>query len=346
MTTITDVAKAAGVSIATVSRSFATPELLRRDTYQRVLDAARKLDYQPPRLRYTKTAPNLYPVQQENTETVAFCIVAGTGIDRVYSNAYYSSILQAAQDEATRYGFHCFTQVIFNEKPQSAADVLKDRQADAGLVIGTASKEQLDAIVNTLPYVLYIGPGGVCGDIDRVVPDYFKGAYDAIQFLIKSGHKNVGIALNDNKTDEFYERIYGYHCSIADANLINGPKLVLPMSGSLMDRKNAVVEYFKQPNRPTAIFAASDHIAYDILDICREIGVSVPDDISIIGFDDVEYSAMTSPPLTTVKVNTQNLGKAAIKHLLFRKKTSHKDMPLDIKLQCDLVVRGSTKELS
>ena len=327
MASIRDVAKEAGVSPATVSRTFTTPGLINDETRNRVLAAARLLDYHPPRLRkgrrpVAETAdfvPSRHPSRQASTDisdAIGFQFFHRSEEDSLLSNVFYAPVLAGAQAEASALGLHVLVHSTDHQSMKSSLPRMVTHGGVGGLLlVGVADAAILSQFARQVPAIVLVDNPNAVGPFESVLSDGFEGGYTAARHVLALGHKRLGFFLAEAETVTFRERLHGWLCAQFDAGLQPDPAFVVSGADDAA-RRAALLALLTRPDRPTALMSANDHFAVDTLRLCREIGLRVPEDISLIGFDDVRYSAATDPPLTTLRVDTVLMGRLAVRRLV------------------------------
>lgn len=367
MITLSDVAKAAGVSIATVSRTFSSPSLLKSDTYRHVLAVAKELNYIPTCIRYAYSDnTDMRSMQRDGVHgdletyltnklkqntllplNIKVCLAGNDKHDPIYTSAINGAILNSLQTEAKRFqiyipGFNSLDELISRQTYE---------YVDVVVVIGSPSREQIGKLKTVASYIINVTDCPVRYNmddhdtrVDLIAPDNFQGAYDAANCLIKSGHKRIGVVF-DSKEERYNNRLHGYISAMTDAGLGTDYRLDIG-SVSLYECKRYISEYLLQQGRPSALFAVTDRIAYDIIDVCRFNDINIPSEMSLIGFDDVQYSSMVLPPLTTVHSDLSYLGRLAARRIRDYQKTQMKPELASITgisishlLKCSIVFR-------
>jgi len=173
---------------------------------------------------------------------------------------------------------------------------------------------------------------------------YIHGAYKIVEHLIKLGHERIGFIgpteSSDNRMPDKMNRFKGYKEALSDAG-IKCHKELLVRGKNRMDRGRSVIkELLKLRNPPTAVFAMHDQAAISAMEGVKELGMKIPDDVAIVGFDDIELASYTDPPLTTIRVSMEELGKRAVKRLMELMGNKHQQSQMII-LPVELVVRES-----
>lgn len=154
-------------------------------------------------------------------------------------------------------------------------------------------------------------------DLNFVGFDNLKAAYSATDYLIKLGHRCIGLIVGPyKKVGRVKKRLLGYQKALKDNNIDFDPTLVVATEPDLMEGRQAMRQLLALQDRPTAVFAASDRLAIGGLLEIKQAGLTVPQDVSLVGFDDVEFAAYCDPPLTTIRVPAKEMGYLAVRELL------------------------------
>ena len=328
MSRIEDVAKLAGVSTATVSRVLNNTSNVSEDTRQKVMKAIEELDYTPSQFAkaLAKKTRNyeLGVLTSERIENILNLQKDNYGIKN-----FYSIMLKGISDSAGENGLN----LRFNTFEKTGADFLKT--VDALIIIGGDSFT--DTIQNSgLPIVLvdnYI-PGKL---LDCVISNGFDGAYYATEKFIKKGYKRVFHIHGSLNFFGFKNRYEGYCQAMEHYGLL--PETLE------CDETSQNISYITDmamKKKPDVIFASNDPVAIMILEHLKNKGVSVPQDVQIIGFDDIFFSSVVTPKLSTVKVFKYEMGSVAVNRIvdLLNNKNRH---PSTISLFTEFVARETTK---
>jgi DNA-binding LacI/PurR family transcriptional regulator len=348
MSSIQEVAKHAGVSTATVSRTFSTPDLLSHETRERVLQVADRLNYRP-RRRASKASSEA-PKVAEVSDCLGFLFFA-SDTDSNQINEFYASVLVGAQEEAAQLGMHMIVRTLPRYEALLEMPKMSREQAVTGaLLVGAAPRHVISEFVDQLPSTVLVDNKLPGISLDSVMSDGFGGMLEATRYLLDLGHRKIGFVLNEPSAPSFQDRLRGYICAHYDAGLTPNPKWIL------MARRNQDVEMLltgmlRDDDRPTAIVAANDMNAFTVMKACRDTGLSIPGDISLIGFDDMPFSIHAYPPLTTVAVDKQYMGRLAVRQLQRRIEEAGSaegriDPPIEITVLVSLVKRGTCRNIS
>ena len=329
MTTIHDVAKKAGVSSATVSHVLNETRFVSDELRKRVVDAMGELGY-----RRNTLASSL---RKGRTQTIGLILPDS-------SNTFFAELGRGIEEAAFSHGYNLILCNSDNdiEKEHLYIDLLTEKQVD-GIILDTEEKDihSLHTIIpDTTPIVL-IDRDLFNNDYDIVLSDSRQGGCIAAQHLIELGHKNIGCITGPEEMVSSIERLQAFKHSLNEAGLSLDPGLVTqgdfhPESGYI-----GAMKLLHLKNPPTAIFACNDSMAIGVIRAAVELGLRVPNDLSLIGFDNIELCNYTCPALTTIDQPKINLGQKAIQHLVDR--ISNHSIPVVRELiPTELIIREST----
>ncbi len=330
--TLKDVALRAGVHPGTASRALnpGTRALVNEQTARRVLEAAQALGYRPnPFARSLKT---------RNSYTVGVLIPDMT-------NPFFPPIVRGIEDRLAESGYTVFVGNTDNDPEREAAQLLRmrDRQVD-GLIAATAELERhtlADAAAAGLPLVL----------VNRTLPgkglfsvgvDDAAGVHLAVEHLVDLGHRHIAHVAGPERLSTGRNRYKGFVEAMEGAGLRPHPDVVVFADAFTEEAGVAAFrKLFATRRRITAVVAGNDLIALGGYDVLIERKLSCPQDVSIVGFNDMRFVDKVRPPLTTVRVPQYEIGRLAADILLERLRNPAAP-PRTLRLAPELVVRGST----
>jgi LacI family transcriptional regulator len=327
--TASDVARAAGVSSATVSRVLSGYEFVQEATRTRVLEAVERLGYVA-NLQARSLAggrSQIVGLLVPNLD-IGYVGTITQRIDQELERANYDLILYTSHRHPSKESFYVsaiasgFTDGMLLVAPQVPATYLD------------ALREQ------NFPYVL-IDQADATENSNVVEATNWQGAYEATHYLIQLGHTRIAFITGALNVRSAVDRLQGYQAALADCGLPFRKELVT--EGDYQQRggyeaAKSLLESINPP--PTAIFASNDLSAFGVMDAARECGFRIPDDISIIGFDDVPQAGHVYPKLTTVRQPLEQMGQVAVKMLLELIKDRSRP-PQRVTLPTQLVIRDS-----
>jgi len=339
MATIHDVAQKAGVSVASVSRTFSSPELMNDHTRQRVLEAAQILDYRP---RQRRTPLNVNSVNM----CVGFQFFAADETDNLQSNDFYAPMLAGVQAEATTLGLHLMLHTTNRQAMSQELPRMVVEQAVGGmLVVGTAEPSILAAFAKHVPQIVLLDNRDETGQFESIISDGFRGSYVAVQHLLQLGHRRIGFYAMKPDVTTFRDRLRGYRAAMHESGF--GAETLQIVSGrNQAECARAFGATFRAPQPPTALVAANDAQALDIMRMSRQLGLKIPEDLSLIGFDDIPFATHIDPPLTTIRVNKQFMGRLAVRRLYTRiQQTTNSDLESAVSMHVpvSLILRESCR---
>ncbi len=330
MATIKEVARHAGVSVATVSRVVNKNGYVSEERRLRVLEAMQTLDYKPSavarslRRRESLTVGVLVPgLHQPFFSVLAFVI------EKTLFASDYRMILCSSEEDAV--------------KEAAYADMLLRQRVDGVIVAPTGqSSESIRALLGRMPVVL-VDRDLIDLQLSRVVADNYRGGYDAMRHLLDMGHRRIAVVGGPRYSEAMTQRIAGARQACADVGLMLDPANVLMGEWSeLQIGYRLALDLLARPSRPTAIFALTDVIAVGIMHAAAEQGIRLPHDLSIVGFDDIPLASHVLPALTTIAQPIHDMAERATALLLDRLRDGTSKPFETILLGMQLVVRAST----
>ncbi|MGN8050360.1 LacI family DNA-binding transcriptional regulator [Curtobacterium sp. 22159] len=343
MLTMKDIAAQAGVSVSSVSLVLNDRDTGRvnPESARRIRELAETFGYVPNHLARS--------LKSKQTQTI------GLVSDRVATVPFSSAMLAGAQEAAWRSGYVLMlVDTGGNEEMQTTAvQSLLQRNVD-GLIVAATYHRTVEPpkVPSTTPVVLLDGrPEGADGDpgttADFVVPDEERGAYDAVRHLIDAGHRRIGFCTVAAYPIADALRTRGYRRALAEAGLAADPALMVTAvdaaTACAIDPARALLDR-PGTERPTAVFCFGDQIAMGFYQVARSLGLRVPTDLSIVGFDNQEFVAEAlDPGLTTVQLPHRAMGEWAVDRVLQRidGRTAPRAEPIGHRMHCPIVVRSS-----
>ncbi len=331
MVTIADVAREARVSVATVSRVLNNNSRVMPETTQRVEAAIEKLSYEP----------NILARNFRKNESRVILILAPN-----ITNPYYANILTGIGAAARRLGYSVMICTTGGECAQELEflSMLPKRRADGAILLAsmTAARE-LEKYARQYPIVqcCEYEPGT---KVAHVSVDNYKAARQAVEHLIKTGHTRIATVSSVNGYPSTRMRLKGYYDALQEAGLPIREEYVRYGSFDYSFQSGVIAAQglLAMEQRPTAIFCISDMLALGAINGVQTIGLRVPEDVSILGFDDVEHATMFRPHITTMAQPCYQLGECAAE-LLYDLLRGEGAQQREVMLPSELKVRASTK---
>jgi DNA-binding LacI/PurR family transcriptional regulator len=330
MTTLHDVAERAGVSISTVSRVANRTASVDPVLRVRVERAIRELDYRPSRvaqrLRQKNAKRKLIGLLVPDIQNPFYVDVVLGVEDVVYANEYAVVMCNFGQDERKK---HLYLEIMASE----AVDGL------IAAPFNEDDKEVRDLIEQGLP-VVCVDRGLAGKDVDVVTVNNFDGAYEAVRLLTSLGHRKIGYIGGLISIPTSRERHRGYVAALADAGVDPDPEHVRFGDSKLASGRQLADEMLSLANRPTALFTGNNLITLGGLQSIHARGLRIPEDVAVVGFDDMLWADSLNPPLTAVSQPGYEIGRRATE-MLFRRIAEPDAPAVQLVLKTTLHVRRS-----
>lgn len=337
--TLRAVAEAAGVSIGTASQALNHRPGVAEETRLRVLQAATALGYP---VKMLSLAP-------KSSISVVGLLLKHDLDDRTPVNPFYAYVQSGVEAECRERGLHLMysnIEVDAYSRPVHWPIMLSENRIDGLILCGTFIEAALDTIKRqqNIPLVMLDGYTANRQLCDRVLTDNFSGALMATRYLIENGHTRIGlIGSTENAYPSIRERRAGYREALRRAGITE-----TFIEESALNRQaayEATLSLLRRAPFITAIFACNDETALGVLKAARDLGLRVPADLSVIGFDNLALADEVTPRLTTMHVDKVLMGRLGVRQLLERARNS--EMPaITTLLQAELVVRESVARVN
>lgn len=282
------------------------------------------------------------PGQKTNT---LLCLLSNTVFN--YNDFFFTEIIKSIEEEASLYGYQLSKLLSTTEQDSSTTErVLENQAYDGVILLGRYEKRKVEFIKSCTSNIVYAGLNRINAGFDEVICDAYDAVNSIVDYLVNSGHKRIGFIglMTDNSVSSVNEHRF---TAYKDALARHGSPLNMDYCKNVELKSdlafNAAMELAKCRPLPDAIVCATDYIAIAAISALRSCGIRVPEDISVVGHDDIDLSVFIQPKLTTVNMQQRELGKFAVKLLIDRMKGKH-EIPVLVKLPFKLVIRESTKE--
>jgi LacI family transcriptional regulator len=333
--TITDVARQTGVSKATVSAVLNDSGAVKTDTRDRVLAAIELLNYRPTQQRGAKS-PRRY-------RSIALII-------KEHDNPYYGEVTAGVRAYAETQGYMLF--VVSSEgsyaSERRAVELLRDKDVD-GLIAAPVMDEHADLSHffelkrRNFPFVFLEQVRGVPASL--VDLENVGASQKAVEYLFGLGHRRIAHFAGPAYSAHSQERVDGVHRAYSSSHLVFAPEDIVPAGAHFEDGYRAGHAFFQSRNesdRPTAVTCYNDLVAMGLCKALGELGIRCPEDVSVVGFDDIKFCEDFVIPLTTVRVPKFEMGNLAAQMLIRHIESKQAVTPKKVYLDATLVVRQST----
>lgn len=329
MANIRDVATMAGVSTTTVSHVINETRFVAEETRERVFAAMRDLNY----------APSLVARSLKVKETHSIGMLVTTS-----SNPFFAEVVRGVE----RYCFEQGYNLMLGNTEGEAATALSylkmmlRKRVDGLLVMCSEGQQEVLSQLGWLKDlpVVQMDWGNSGGEVDLIADNSRHGGWLATRHLIELGHRKIGCITGPSQRAPGAERVAGFHDALQEAGLECPAQWLWEGDFDCASGHRAMQALLILPDRPTALFVCNDLMAMGAISAATAAGLKVPDDISIIGYDNVALAEFMSPPLTTINQPKEELGRLAVTQLMSRINGDAGSGRL-IKLEPNLVIRAS-----
>lgn len=301
--TITEIAQKAGVSIATVSRAMNNNASIKDETRRRILRLAQELDYKP--------NPIARSLSRKRTDTIG--VILPEIVDE-----FFSEFIRGIDEEAYRSNHYVMISSSHSQRNivETLLEFMGSGRVDGVILMAPRMHSETVSLVrrSKRPVVLV----NVCPEVKDVVSfniDNQQGAYAIVKHLIDHGYQRVGFIHGPEGNCDADERFRGYQAALNENNMNLIENLIIPGDFSVRSGYYGFSRLMSQKEKPDAVFAANDMMAVGIYEAARTSNINIPQDIAVVGFDDVFLSRLLMPRLTTVHVPIAELGSKAIRYL-------------------------------
>nr|WP_269060371.1 DNA-binding transcriptional regulator CytR [Salmonella enterica] len=330
--TMRDVALKAKVSTATVSRALMNPDKVSQSTRSRVEQAALEVGYFPQSMGRN--------VKRNESRTILVIVPD-------ICDPFFSEIIRGIEVTAAEQGYlvligDCAHQ---NQKEKTFLNLIITKQID-GMVL-LSSRLPFDASVEeqrNLPPMVMSNEFAPELELPTVHIDNLTAAFNAMNYLLDLGHKRIGCIAGPEDMPLCHYRLQGYVQALRRSGIVVDPHYIARGDFTYEAGANALKQLLEQPLPPTAVFCHSDVMALGALSWAKRQGLKVPDDLSIIGFDNIALAEFCDPPLTTVAQPRFDIGREAMLLLLDQMQGQNVSSGSRL-MDCELIIRGSTRAL-
>ncbi len=333
MATMKDLAKLAGVSTSTVSHVINKTRFVSDEIAERVNKAAQELNYAPSALARS--------LKMNRTKTIGMLMTTST-------NPFFGEVVKGVERNCYQQGYNlilCNTEGDHERMKSSINTLLQKRVDGIILMCSTLVGERIDEFERypDIPVVV-MDWGPMLFSSDKIQDNSLLGGYIATKHLIENGHTQIGCITGPLNHHQAQMRYEGYKRALRESRLDINPDWVIESDFECQGGYDSFNKLKKKGTLPTALFVSNDMMAMGVINAANENHVKVPEDLSIVGYDDIHISKFMSPALTTIHQPKYRLGEAAVKTLL-KKIDKESDQPEIIQLEPTLSVRKSVKAI-
>ncbi|MDY7039757.1 MAG: LacI family DNA-binding transcriptional regulator [Chloroflexota bacterium] len=301
---IKDIAREAGVSHSTVSRALTDSPLVKDETKQRIHQLAREMGYSP-----SAIARGLVT---KRTQTIGLVVTT-------VSDPFVAEVVRGIEETALDHGYNILL-CNSNAQPQrelAAVSTLREKRVD-GIIVSASrvGNLYLPMLAETGVPIVLVNNEHSASYAYSVVTDDEAGGRMATEHLLDLGHTRIGYISGPEMSSTSANRLRGYRQALQARDLTPDPKWTVPSNGGTRGGKEGMAHLLALSTPPTAVFCYNDMTAIGAMSVARRLGWTVPDQISVIGYDDIPFAAYTNPALTTVEQLKYDMGSLAMKMIL------------------------------
>ncbi|EOX3118595.1 substrate-binding domain-containing protein [Vibrio cholerae] len=333
MATMKDIARLAGVSTSTVSHVINKSRFVSDEIAERVNNAAQQLNYAPSALARS--------LKMNRTKTIGMLVTTST-------NPFFGEVVKGVERSCYHQGYNlilCNTEGD-NQRMKASINTLLQKRVDGLLLMcSTLEGERLDVFDRypDIPIVV-MDWGPILFASDKIQDNSLQGGYMAAKHLIECGHKEIGCITGPLIRHQAQMRYEGYKRALAEAGIAMNPDWIVESDFECEGGYQAFEKLYQRGKLPSALFVSNDMMAMGVIQAASQRGLRVPDDLSLIGYDDVHIAKFMTPALTTIHQPKYRLGKAAIDTLLYRLENPDTTAQV-VQLEPTLVARNSVRKL-
>ncbi|MCD9510969.1 substrate-binding domain-containing protein [Photobacterium phosphoreum] len=335
MATMKDIAKLAGVSTSTVSHVINKNRFVSEEISQRVNNAAKELHYSGPSVLARSFKVN-------RTKTLGMLVTTST-------NPFFGEVVKGVERSCYQNGYSlilCNTEGDHQRMRESINTLLQKRVDGLILMCSSLEGERIEMFDHypDIPVVV-MDWGSMLFSSDKIQDNSLRGGYMATQYLIAAGHSDIGCITGPLIRYQAQMRYEGYKRAINEAGLIFNADWIVEADFECEGGYDAFMKMQQHDCLPSAIFVSNDMMAMGVINAANECGIDIPNDLSLIGYDDIHIAKFMSPALTTIHQPKYRLGQAAVETLLKRLDNPTSDAQT-IQLEPTLVTRSSVKVIA
>lgn len=334
-----DIAKIANVSVATISLALNNKPGISDATRQKILKIAKSLSDRP---------SHHYPINQFKMGAIRFVRIVKHGhtLNRDH-DVFISSYIEGMESEARSRGYNLEVSTFKTDDVAAIVELFNDLSIEGFVVLGTElNPGDITILANAKAPIVFIDTYSDFQEANFVDMDNLAAMFQIVKYFYDRGHRQIGMIRSDIHVKNFELRDTGFKKAIEHFNIPYTDKFIFTVDSTFTGAYQDMLKHLKRNQRlPTALFVVNDITAYGCIKALKERGISVPDDVSVIGFDDLPMSALMEPPLTTMKVSNARIGRYAMRLIVERIENDAELPSTKVSIGGELVERESVKDL-
>lgn len=330
--TMKDIANRLGVSSVTISKALNDKEGVSEELKEKIKKVANEMGY-----RYNTLAKSM----KEGLSYNIGVIVAErfTGDIQSFYLRFYKHITKALED----YNYYGILHTLSyeEEKERILPRIYKENRVDGIIVLGQLEPAYIDLLKEIDIPIIFLDFYDYHTDIQSVNTDNFYGAYEITNYLIDNGHREIAFVGNIYSTSSIQDRFLGYYKSLLEHHIPLKEEYIIKDR----NEKGQYIELKFPEVMPTAFVCNCDQVAYNVVNALKKMGYKIPDDCSMVGFDNDIYACLTEPNLTTVEVDMNEMSQTAVR-LLINRIQNQAGSPTRVLIPGKIIIRDSVKNLN
>ncbi|PHV71200.1 transcriptional regulator [Sporanaerobium hydrogeniformans] len=330
--TMGDIAKVLDVSIVTVSKALSNKEGVSDEVRERIIKKAQEMGY----------VYNGSIKQVEKLESYTVGILVHEKFMDLLGNSFYWKIYQSISRILKEYNCFGILELIDEtcEHTSKMSKLITENKVDGIILLGQMADHYIETLYSSNQSTILLDFYNENPSYDTIISDSFYGSYMLTNHLIANGHQEIAYVGDIHATSSILDRYLGYCKALIEHNLLLKDEYVL----NDRDREGKFIDISLPKKLPTAFVCNCDEVAYILINKLKSEGYSIPEDISVVGFDNYLISTLMDPPLTTVQVNIEEMAKAAVKAILRKIKGKGNGVERRV-INNNIIYRGSVKNI-
>lgn len=297
-----DIASKLSVSIVTVSKALSDKEGVSDTLREQIKKTAEEMGY-----KYTKGCKI---IDSENTYNIGV-VVAEAFMEN--NNSFYWDVYQNIVKALSELNYYALLEIISPEAEEVCTlSILVDRKVDGLIMLGQVHRTYIDYIYDQEIPMICLDFYDKHFEIDSVITDNMYGGYTLTSYLLNQGHTKIGFVGNIHHTSSILDRYLGYCKALLEDKIDLNPMWLL----NPIDNRGEFCQFTLPDELPTAFVCNCDEVAYHFIKFLNSKGIRVPEDISIVGFDDYIYATLSTPQITTVQIDVQNMASTTVEAII------------------------------
>lgn len=326
-----DIAEKLGVSSVTVSKALNDKEGVSEELRAKIKLLAEEMGY-----RFNAAAKSM---KEGLTYNIGVIIPERfTGL----SQSFYLKVYQAIAKFLENYGYYGILYILDTEDEEQLKlpRIYYEQKVDGLILLGQISKDYIEKIQSIEMPKIFLDFYDEHLDIDTVITDNFYGAYEITNYLIQNGHRKIAYIGNIYSTSSIQDRFLGYYKSLLEHRIKLNEKFII----NDRDERGKYIDIELPDELPTAFVCNCDQVAHNLVTKLNKLGYRVPDDFSVVGFDNDIYATITDPPLTTVEVDLDEMAKTAVQFIIGKIKNNNRKYGR-VQIKGKIIYRDSVKNI-